>query len=662
MLDKKACREFAAPGAVMSLDSGLLHAEQVKYIVQTAVRIIGHKKTLVLYIHDRERAAQGDLRPLWTMFHCKDGYITLEKKEDGKTSWRTAAFKNLDKDWFFVRNCAFYTPEDQRRLEHYFGRNTGHGFSPLIWAQDAMMAQRLEHRLEKRRQKVRDRMARVPALPRGWKSWAYRTALPAYFFYDYKRRRKAVEGVCTGCGHEVTLSGVRYGAKGTCPHCGRELVMKSRGRRGWVEDRDTCQVIQRTAPDEIVIRIIKAGCYYKGDTPVRDAYENARFFIRFDDSGLTRLEQYYYSYPEARWKPGTRPVYSLWCYNYEADVSGHVYCKNLPEVLDDTPWKYCPLAAFYQHFRRPMEVMPFLTAYLEQPRLEHLVKVGFFSLVKDLAYNNYDRDIPLDQTQDRTHRILGVLAEDVDFLRGLDVGFEMLRTYQEYCWAGLKDRQKLLSWQMEHGVGRDVLETLDYMTVHKMLRYLESQYELLKDRRTPFGSPRYGSMQDLLSEYRDYLDMCAGQDYDMRSSFVLYPKDLQASHDRVAQHIKARNDGDTMRAFKTAYAHVGGSLDFEYRGMAIVRPGTPDEIAQEGNALHHCVGSYVTRVAKRECLILFLRRCGDLAKSFYTIELRHRRIVQVRGQGNQDPTPEVRDFVDRWKREVLQAPALGLAG
>ena len=34
MLNKKMCREFAAPGTIMSLDSGLLHAEQVKYIVE----------------------------------------------------------------------------------------------------------------------------------------------------------------------------------------------------------------------------------------------------------------------------------------------------------------------------------------------------------------------------------------------------------------------------------------------------------------------------------------------------------------------------------------------------------------------------------------------------------------------------------------------------
>lgn len=660
MPDKKICRKFAAPGVAMSKDSGLLHAEQVKYIVQTAVRIIGHRKTLVLYIHDREQAALGDFRPLWTMFHNKDGYITLARQEDGKTSWRTASFDNLERDWSFVEDCAFYSPEDQERLERYF-HGESHGFDPLLQAQGAMKARRLEQRLEKRRQKVRDRMACVPALPRGWKSWAYRTALPAYFFYDTQKSRKTVEGVCTGCGHEVTLSGVKYGAKGTCPHCGRELIMKSRGRRGWMDDRGTCQVIQRTAPDEIVIRIIKVDCYYKGDTPVRGAHENARLFIRFDGSVQTRLEEYYYSYSETRWKPGARPVYSVWRYNYEADISGYVYCKNLPDVFENTPWQYCPLAAFYQHFRRPMEVMPFLTAHLEQPRLEHLVKVGFFSLALDMAYNRYDRNIPLDQTQDRTHRVLQVQAEDVDFLRELDVDFEKLRTYQEYCWAGLKDRRKLFFWQLEHGVGRDILETLDYMTVHKMLRYLDSQYAILKDRRTLAHTARYRSMQDVLSEYRDYLDMCAGQDYDMRSSFVLYPRDLQASHDRVAGHITARNDEGTKRAFKAAYACVGDGLDYEYRGMAIVRPDTPDEIVAEGNALHHCVGSYIGRIAKRECLILFLRRREDLAKPFYTIEVRHRRIIQVRGQGNRDPTPEVQNFVNHWTREVLRAAVLKAA-
>ena len=654
MLNKKLCREHAAPGIAMSPNNGLLYAGPVRHIVQTAVRIIDRRKTLVLYVHDREQAARGDLRPVWTMFHCKDGYVTLAQNDDGRTSWRTASFDRLSRDWRFVQDCVFYSLKDRERLERYF-RDDGHrGLHALIEAQEDMKARRLAKRLRARRADVQKRMACVPALPRGVKPWAYRTALPAYFFYDYRKGRKPVTGVCTGCGHEVTLPGAKHNDLGTCPHCGRSVIMKSRGRRGWIEDRDTCQVIQRTAADEIIIRIFKVNCYYSGDAPVRDFHESARLFIRFDQSRPAYWEEFHYDYGESQWKSGPRPVHYPYGYSYEADIAGHVYCKNLPEALDGTPWQYCPLAAFYGHFGKPMAVIPFLAAHLKHPKLEHLVKVGFCSLAKDLAYDDFRREIPLDQTQNRTHRILGVLAEDVDFLRELDVDFDTLKIYQEYCWEGLKDRKKLLLWQLAHDVRRDIRETLDYMTVHRMTRYLDRQYDRPPD---PGTAPRHHrTIQELVGEYRDYLDMCAAEDRDMRSSFVLYPRDLRKAHDEAARRVRVRTDEEIQRGFAGAYAHVGHGLDFEYNGMKIVRPETPDDLVREGHALHHCVGGYVRRVARRECLILFVRRCDDETRPFCTIELRHRRIIQVRGMNNQDPPPEVRDFLDRWTHDVLRAP------
>lgn len=50
---------------------------------------------------------------------------------------------------------------------------------------------------------------------------------------------------------------MKHNAKGVCPHCGRELTMKPRGRIGKLQDRETCQVVQRTHSGELVIRIIK---------------------------------------------------------------------------------------------------------------------------------------------------------------------------------------------------------------------------------------------------------------------------------------------------------------------------------------------------------------------------------------------------------------------
>ena len=133
----------------------------------------------------------------------------------------------------------------------------------------------------------------------------------------------------------------------------------------------------------------------------------------------------------------------------------------------------------------------------------------------------------------------------------------------------------------------------------------------------------------------------------------MFPKDLQKAHDTVAARIKHRVDAKVRRKFKAAYRRIGSALDFELDGLKIVRPAAPKDVISEGQALHHCVGGYVKYVADGQCLILFVRRCEDIAKPFYTLELRGREVIQLRGANNAKATPEVQAFVDRWTREVL---------
>lgn len=301
------------------------------------------------------------------------------------------------------------------------------------------------------------------------------------------------------------------------------------------------------------------------------------------------------------WMPGERPLFS-YCSNFEAGTRGHVYCKGLAEALAGTPWEYCPVAAFYGHFREPMQLLPFLRAYLEHPRLEHLVKVGFFNLACDLAYRG-DYGHVLDESQCRTHRVLKVDAGDVPFLRELDPDMGTLEVFHGY--AGLEDRQRLLRWQLEHDVSRDIDRLLERMTPHKFMKYMDGQYAAL---RRDGGRGRYGNMQMAMSEYRDYLDMCAKLGYDLGNGFVLYPKDLREAHDRVQGRVKAKADARMRRDFKAVMEAISGRLDYEADGMKLLLPATPDDLAAEGNALHHCVGSYANRVARKECVIPFLRR------------------------------------------------------
>ena len=298
-----------------------------------------------------------------------------------------------------------------------------------------------------------------------------------------------------------------------------------------------------------------------------------------------------------------------------------------------------------------------MAAYIEHPRLEHLIKTGFYTLASSLVYKG-DYDHTLDETQDRMHRLLGVMAEDVSFLRNLDPDMSMLKAFQKYCQMNIKERQRLMLWQIENKVERDIMNILGYITPHKLMRYMDSQYSFLSQRKNRYGAIRYPSLQELVSEYRDYLEMCVKQKYDMRNSFVLYPKDLQKSHDKVAHRIRMKADARMRRDFKKAYRDIAGQMDFEMDGMKILYPDTPDDIISEGNKLHHCVGGYVDRVAGKECIILFLRRCEEESKSLYTIEVRGREVIQVRGMKNVSPTPEVEKFMEQWKKKVLAAPAM----
>lgn len=427
MLDKKALRKFAAdnPAPAIPVGHGLLHASQVDYIIRTAVRIIAHRRTLVLYVYDRAKAAAGDSAPAWTMFQAGEDYTTLARRDDGSAYWREAVFENLDRDYWFTSKCAFYSSQDERRVCDFF-HDSGHGgIAALVSAQRAIQDKRSQERQRRREKRTIDRMRPLHALPRGLEGWVRREVMPAYFRCEHTSTRRPVTGICTSCGKESTLPGAAHNSKITCPHCKRELTVKSAGKAGRTYDRDTVQVVEKISDTEVVARIVKVYYDYDRDhlLPTERIYENARVFIRLGPDGKAAVEPYYYSYNRGtltHWMPGDRPIFYPYNDNFEAVTCGHVYCRNLPKTLAGTPWEYCPVTAFYEHFHEPMQLWPFLRAYLEHPRLEHLVKTGFFSLAADLAYRQLSKDT-LDESQGRTHRILRVAPEDVAFLRTLDV-------------------------------------------------------------------------------------------------------------------------------------------------------------------------------------------------------------------------------------------------
>ncbi len=170
MLNKRILRGYADPGLTMPANHGLLHAGQVGYLLRTAIRRIDRRRTLVIYVYDREQAVRGDFTPTWTVFYVKGAYITLAHGEDGAVKWRTAAFDRLGEDCHFPDECAFYSAADEQRVKSYLHDQDHGGVTALVSAQHAIRDARRTDRQHIRERKTIARMSAVKAAPRGLKN------------------------------------------------------------------------------------------------------------------------------------------------------------------------------------------------------------------------------------------------------------------------------------------------------------------------------------------------------------------------------------------------------------------------------------------------------------------------------------------------------------
>ena len=165
-------------------------------------------------------------------------------------------------------------------------------------------------------------------------------------------------------------------------------------------------------------------------------------------------------------------------------------------------------------------------------------------------------------------------------------------------------------------------------------------------------------MREMMSDYKDYLCMCELLEHDMKSSFVLFPNDLKAEHDRV--NDMSRND--VSQAYDRRIAKMFEGLQHRYgyiqMGFVVIPPHSAKEITQEGDKLHHCVGRYVKDVVKNNTTILFIRKASAPKKPYCTVEVKHGDVIQARIQNNDVPPPKVKRFIESWKENVLYAPAL----
>lgn len=659
-IDKRACRKLAMPELEFNLNEGVLHVESCPYIIRTAVRNIAGQRILMLYIYQRESILAGSIKPRWVMFHSRDDFATLSFREDAKATWQCSTLGSLDRIGGFDSKCAFYRQQDESRVARFCKCERG-AISMLGYLQRLISYRKELERKWKKQRAIIDRMKYVPVLPRDLKGFIHREVMPQYIFYDYQRKAPG-HAYCTACRHEVRIAAAKHNTSGLCPRCKKKITFKCRGRRGRIFDRETVQVLQKAEGNGLVLRIIKVyRSFADSDIPNHfEIWENARQFITLSSSGQCSVDAYYYHYKAGYdltpWCNGYRPVFDRWKYNFTADMSGVLYQRNLSDTLKDTPWAYSQLEAF-SGIASFSGVATFLSAYIKRPKIEHLIKMKLYRLVSGIIYGGYSYSAlqAINFNGENMRAILGIDRPYFPLLRELNPSIDQLHLIRQLLQADHKPSTEQIKWFIASKISNAdaAKELLAHMSVHKLQRYVEQQFA--PEDEAALKRVDYYKMNTLITDYHDYLCMCKELQYDVKNSFILFPRELKAAHDSVAKTLKDKRTAEHEKAIAGSFDEWQKRYQYQSKELMMIPPHSAKEIVDEGAALHHCVRLYVKNVAEKKSVILFVRSVDEPDKSLCTVEVKDGQVTQARGFDNEEPPAQITAFIEQWKQRVLYA-------
>lgn len=476
--------------------------------------------------------------------------------------------------------------------------------------------------------------------PKGIADYVLKNTVQAFLVFDRKEDRCR----CTRCGAERKISRLNdrdsliHNVRHWCYDCRTEAICKEfrygrkniteYGRILWLRKRGKVTFAEL---DEYQIN-------YTGWEPAVFFWPSAQY--RF----CKETQEYYKHTPEGCWTPDRwekrkevkLPSPAAGMFNgwkmpkYQRTI---IYKPSMSMVGSDLKYADLDMNRFHGAAGDyAYELIRYMYNFLKYPSIEILEKSGFARIVKERIDGGASKEINW-RTAD-LRKILKLNRAEIREFRAMGryASIYNLEKYKDIKRLGYRVPFSRLNLVSDYRAKEKIGKIEEFMKLEKALAYLESQ-------------------KGELYTYLDYLQECKRLGYDLKDKKVLFPDNLQAAHEATSEKIQIQTDAkkkeDFIKSIKKLYDRP------EYReDTLLIRPARdPEELAKESAALHHCVRTYVDKVARGNCVILFIRRTSEPDKPYFTLELSPEgKIVQCRGDHNRDYPQDVKEFLERWQK------------
>lgn len=467
--------------------------------------------------------------------------------------------------------------------------------------------------------------------------------------YIFTRKDKHQQyGFCTHCEAEFKTYSLKHNEETTCPNCKSRVMVRSGGMgRKYMIDTVYFVYYEKSIknPNVLIARGIQAQRDYRYDyTRVKTHYFLMAMYV-FDaiKGQSTMLKKNYYGDSFER----TSSICSL-SSPFEQRGARVGYSRESIEVaVKNTPFKYSQWDSYYSG-----DMTKFFELYTKYPNIEYLTKEG----LKDLVQDKIDRGLTyrtINWKGKTIFKMLKINKQDLKQIKAqkINITFSFLKVFQD-----AKKRDWNLTLEETISVAKDYLccydslqNALKYSSMKKLLNYFSKQYNNYNIYKT---EKHYYGHSSVLTTFRDYISDCVKLEMDTTKDQVVFPKDLYTAHQNTIKQIKMQKDEKLDLLIKNRVKILEKYI-FKCNGLTIRPAGSSSELIAEGAALTHCVGGYADRYAKGETDIFFIRKVSELDKSYYTIEIKKDKIIQVHGKNNRSPSVDVQEFIKAFTKKKL---------
>ena len=658
-----------------------------RYIATAKIIDVDGEKILLLNFFQRSELVKEKTGAAFRTFISRSDYITQDLSS-ARVKWKTGSFKSI-LGWYWWNtkekghDVTFASDSDFISAKYYMKAYL-EGEDPNVWDaiwkfQDEVLDRRLKAKHKKETDKIDKKMEMVPEKPEGFEKWVHEIAMrdKRYLVYEAASKKKMTTGYCTYCkrtvGIDVKSVQPRNKKRGNCPNCGSPVAFIPKGYFPTYQRDSKWVCLMQKVSTGIVSRYFHVHQEIQRDYNYKESFsigELCRAFLEEDNVEI-KIDSYewgiYKQHGLPRWCPDQ---------NHKNCASAVVYTENLPEVFKGTFYRYCALDLYQKKFAcDPIPVWRFMNTYPRYTYLEMFLKAGLVNLTGEIVEGHAYQ---LDLNGKTPETILGISKKYISILREIDGGTDELRLLKQ-CESDniLPQGEDIRGFCERFGGNDELIGVINaHMSIRKFNKYMDKQRTVLpKHKEVPchaaWCSPESYSKKERMREgYRnlakdwlDYISWSATLKYDTKDMYILLPPDFGKAHDRVMKEYQAFKDEQERKRQEELEKLIKKALDaaegipammMKARGLMIILPKSGSEIKEEGRTLHHCVGTYVERVAKGETMILFIRKETAPDIPYFTLEYRDGKVVQCRGKKNCGMTKDVKAFVKAFERKMKE--------